>query len=78
MRRWAMALTLGLGLGTAGFAAPAMAAPQTPVALPPPSSLNIPPPPGKGYCTEAVPCRSALNEWFAYTPSGDRRYLNRR
>ena len=78
MRRWAMALTLGLGLGT-------RVSPRRPWrrrrprwALPPPSSLNIPPPPGKGYRTEAVPCRSALNEWFAYTPSGDRRYLNRR
>ncbi|WP_431269630.1 hypothetical protein [Dankookia sp. P2] len=39
---------------------------------------KAPPPPGSGYCTEALPCRSVLNRSFYYTPSGDRRYLTRR
>ncbi|MFZ4408662.1 MAG: hypothetical protein ACOYOH_15065 [Paracraurococcus sp.] len=68
-----------LGLLAAAWAGPAAAqAPPAPIAVPPRPNVNAPPPPGRGLCTEAAPCRSALGESFYYTPSGDKRYLTRR
>lgn len=71
-------ILLGSGLLVAGDAA-AQQTPLPPGALPPPRPTpNAPPPPGYGFCTKTLPCRSALNELFYYTPSGDRQYLTQR
>jgi hypothetical protein len=76
MRTWT--ILLGYGLLATISAGAALAQPVPPAAAPPTPAQNAPPPPGRGACTEARPCRSALNEAFYYTPSGDRRYLTRR
>lgn len=77
---------LGIGLLAGGLAGAALAQPlptvtqpRVPGTLPPLRAVpDAPPPPGRGYCTQVLPCRSALNEPFYYTPSGDRQYLSRR
>ncbi|MFC7474915.1 hypothetical protein ACFQS7_11155 [Dankookia sp. GCM10030260] len=80
---------LAAGLLSIGIAAAAAAQALPPPVLPPnavspyagPSlrpTPNAPPPPGRGLCTEALPCRTALGEPFYYTPSGDKRLLGRR
>lgn len=81
-------MMLGMGLLAMGFAGsagaqplPAGTLPAGPLAsgsMPPPRpGQYAPPPPGRGACTAALPCRSALRESFYYTPSGDKRYLTR-
>ena len=74
MRIWTTMLGIGLLAAMLGGGAQA----QAPGTVPPPRPTPNAPPPGRGFCTEALPCRSALNELFYYTPSGDRRYLTRR
>jgi hypothetical protein len=76
MQRAIILLTAGLGLGIASQAGGAAEPPKPgAIASLAPPSPNAPPPPGPGRCTWERPCRSALNEPFVYTPSGDRRYL---
>lgn len=80
MRAWTWMLGTGL-LAAAlagGAAAQSLPQPVPPGLAPPRPAPNAPPPPGRGLCTEAAPCRSVLNESFYYTPSGDRRYMTRR
>ena len=77
MRAWMT--MLGIGLMAAMSGGGAQAQPLPPGTMPSPRPTpNAPPPPGRGFCTEALPCRSALNELFYYTPSGDKRYVTRR
>jgi hypothetical protein len=70
---------LRIGLLASLPVAGAAAQPLPPGTVPPlRPSPTAPPPPGRGFCTESLPCRSALNEAFYYTPSGDKRYVTRR
>jgi hypothetical protein len=71
-------MMLGVGLLATGLAGGAAAQPLPPGPLLPPRPAPNAPPPSRGLCTEAQPCRSAVNEAFYYTPSGDKRYLTRR
>ncbi|RAI60380.1 hypothetical protein [Roseicella frigidaeris] len=79
MQRAIILLAAGLGLGAASLAGGAAEPPKPGAIAPPaPPSASAPPAPGPGRCTWDKPCRSALNEAFVYTPSGDRRYLTHR